>query len=537
MKGASIGKLLLGVLCLFVWLGCGAPEDPNKGKTEPPLEIIPAPGVSEGHSSPYPMGKDVPSTMELPEDKPNDPSLFDVGVGKKWIGESCGSSAECDFSGGYCMTNASGFPQGYCMRSCTKFCPDRSGKPFTFCVKRGSSGVCFSRCDTAKYPGTGCRPGYICREEGRYKQSSLKRKICVPDPNGNPSQPPVQPPPANKWVGESCAQDAECSFSGGYCNKQDDGFPSGYCTQSCTRICPDKTGKPSTFCVAQGSRGICVSQCNTSIYPGTGCRSGYTCKTLTRYNQSSVSKRVCVPSTFGNPPVQPPPVQPPPATGDLPTTPGLSCYDQLTKWGVKFTRTSNPNTLLRGASRRCSISQPLRLTAPVLGVDYVIWTKKRVTMTMGCELAKRIARLSHYLKQRGINKVMHLGTYNCRKISGSSKLSNHSFGTAIDIAAFYGTDGTEYSLVKHWDHSSTWTKSGRMGCHTTRFNSPKAKVIYDIACDMWKKRFFSLILTPNYNRAHDDHFHVDLSSSGRVLSLEPASYIGTYDSYEHGHGH
>ncbi len=536
MKGATYTKLVLGVLSLFLWLGCGGPPNPNQNNNnEPPLEIIPAPGVSEGHSSPIPMGQVVPSDQERPDDKPNDPSLFDVGVGKKWIGESCGSSQECDFSEGYCMPNNTGFPQGYCMKSCTRYCPDRAGKPFTFCVQRGSSGVCFSRCDTAKFPGTGCRPGYICREESRYKQSSVKQKICVPDPNGgSPSEPPTSPPPAPKWVGESCSQDAECSFTSGFCSQQDDGFPGGHCTQTCTRLCPDKTGKPGTFCVSEGSRGICVSQCDTTAFPGTGCRSGYTCKTLSRFNQSSTSKQVCVPSSFGSSP-QPPPSQPPPATGDLPTTPGLSCYDQLKQWGVQFTQTSNPNTLLSGASRRCSISQPVRLTAPVLGVDYVIWTQQRVTMTMGCELAKRIARLSHYLKQRGITKVMHLGTYNCRKISGSSKLSNHSFGTAIDIAAFYGSDGTEYNLVKHWDHSSTWTRNGQMGCWSTRFNSVKAKVLYDVACDMWKKKFFSLILTPNYNRAHDNHYHVDLSSSGRVLSLEPSAYIGTFDSSNHAH--
>lgn len=526
---------VVGLSLLCCWVGCSSPpkSSQNNNKIEPVLEIVPEPGVSDKHESPIPSGTVVQTDPGRPEDKPDDPDLFYAGTSKLWIGDACQKDSDCDFSGSYCMLPVDGFPDGYCMMGCSKHCPDQSGKTYTFCVKRGSGGACFIRCDTNRYPGTGCRPGYLCREEPRYNETSVKSSICVPDPSK--AKPPTQPQPPptqpSRWIGEPCSQDLDCDFADGFCYKENDGFPQGLCTAPCTRLCPDKAGKPETFCVAHGNNGICVSQCSTA----TGCRSEYVCQSRSRLGEPGIQKNVCVPSGMSQPNPQPPqPPQPPPSgSGDLTVTPGLNCYDQLTQWGVQYTKTSDPNTLLAGASRRCSISQPIKLKAPVLGVDYVIWTNQRVEMLVSCQLAQGIARFSHYLKQRGMNKVMHLGTYNCRKISGSSNLSNHSFGTAIDIAAVYGNDGTEYSLVKHWDHSSTWQKNGSMGCWSTQFNSVKAKVLYDVACDMWKQRFFSLILTPNYNRAHDDHFHADFSSTGRVLSLQPDGFIGTHQDHTH----
>ena len=93
--------------------------------------------------------------------------------------------------------------------------------------------------------------------------------------------------------------------------------------------------------------------------------------------------------------------------------------------------------------------------------------------------------LASWLEDIGAKQVTHMGSYNCRTIRGSSIMSQHSFGAAVDIASINGA-----SL------KSDWQDEGEKGEYLR--NSAKA------ACE-----YFSNVLTPDYNAAHHDHFHLD----------------------------
>lgn len=63
-----------------------------------------------------------------------------------------------------------------------------------------------------------------------------------------------------RFVGDSCVHDEDCAFSSG----ESQGFchPAGFCTIPCEGLCPDQSGKASTFCVEDpdnGGHGICVA--------------------------------------------------------------------------------------------------------------------------------------------------------------------------------------------------------------------------------------------------------------------------------------
>lgn len=91
---------------------------------------------------------------------------------------------------------------------------------------------------------------------------------------------------------------------------------------------------------------------------------------------------------------------------------------------------------------------------------------------------------------RSVRTMEHLGSYNCRSIRGGSTPSEHSTGNAIDISAFVLSDGRRVSLVEHWD-----VPDGR---------SAFLQAIRNGACD-----YFTTVLSPDYNAAHADHFHLD----------------------------
>jgi len=93
-----------------------------------------------------------------------------------------------------------------------------------------------------------------------------------------------------------------------------------------------------------------------------------------------------------------------------------------------------------------------------------------------------------------VARVRHLGTFACRNVYGRAegRRSEHATANAIDIADFTLADGTTISLTRDWS---------REGSKPAAF----LRDARDGAC-----RFFAVVLGPDYNRAHHDHFHFDM---------------------------
>lgn len=92
-----------------------------------------------------------------------------------------------------------------------------------------------------------------------------------------------------------------------------------------------------------------------------------------------------------------------------------------------------------------------------------------------------------------IISVRHLGTYACRNVNhaAAGRRSEHATANAIDISSFVLRGGREVRLTGSW--------SG---------NGPDAAFLHavrDGAC-----RWFRVVLSPDYNAAHHDHFHFDM---------------------------
>ena len=122
---------------------------------------------------------------------------------------------------------------------------------------------------------------------------------------------------------------------------------------------------------------------------------------------------------------------------------------------------------------------------------------------MTCSLAANFAAWARYGVQPAarmilgaeIEKIETFGTYNCRPIAGSAKLSEHAHSNAIDVSAFVLSDGRRITVQKGWGGDQ----------QTRQF----LKLVHTSAC----KRF-NTVLSPDYNAAHNDHFHFDMGGRG-----------------------
>lgn len=121
---------------------------------------------------------------------------------------------------------------------------------------------------------------------------------------------------------------------------------------------------------------------------------------------------------------------------------------------------------------------------------------------MTCPLASRFAGWVRYgvvpasrqLLGSEVVRVESFGTYSCRGVNGvaSNRLSEHASANAVDIAAFVLADGRRISIKADWNSPDPATR---------RF----LRTIHSSAC-----RRFQTVLSPDYNAAHHDHFHMDM---------------------------
>jgi hypothetical protein len=118
---------------------------------------------------------------------------------------------------------------------------------------------------------------------------------------------------------------------------------------------------------------------------------------------------------------------------------------------------------------------------------------------MSCHLARALYDATLELQDWDVTEVVHIGTTVCRTISGTSTLSQHALGLAIDFAGFFDDGAHWFGVEDHWEHD------------TTSPVTPEGRTLFDIVWRWYERWIFNIILTPNYNAAHDNHFHVDLT--------------------------
>jgi hypothetical protein len=93
-----------------------------------------------------------------------------------------------------------------------------------------------------------------------------------------------------------------------------------------------------------------------------------------------------------------------------------------------------------------------------------------------------------------VRSIQSYGSYACRNIVGSKYWggvrSQHAIANAVDIAGFTLADGRSISVRAQWREE---TEVGRF-----------LRTVHRRACP-----YFRVVLGPDYNAAHYDHFHLD----------------------------
>jgi hypothetical protein len=188
-----------------------------------------------------------------------------------------------------------------------------------------------------------------------------------------------------------------------------------------------------------------------------------------------------------------------------------SCELELTKRRIAFERV--------GEAR--GVIAPLRLKGPIAGVDFhsMLPTAQRRTSPYeiyDCRLVLALDDWARVLARHDVVEVVHYSVYRPppakQVLSGPGR--RHSGALAIDAAIFKTRDGKTISVEKDFH--------GRIGgkpCAappTKQVGLPaEAVTLRQIVCEAYDAQLFNVMLTPDYNWPHRNHFHLEVTAGAR----------------------
>jgi hypothetical protein len=216
----------------------------------------------------------------------------------------------------------------------------------------------------------------------------------------------------------------------------------------------------------------------------------------------------------GTPAAEPADEEPAPTAADprplatrLGTLSGRRCFAALDRARVPYRRIGEID----------DVAYPIRLTGPVGGVTYRNPSRiPEVAMSsvVDCRLALALVELSAILRSHDIVAVTHFSihreSHHGRPVETGGS-TGHRGALAIDAALFHRRDGTVLSVLRDF--------KGRRGAPVCGSRAapgatPAARALRDIVCRAAERHLFHVMLTPNHDRDHRNHFHLELRPDG-----------------------
>jgi hypothetical protein len=163
-----------------------------------------------------------------------------------------------------------------------------------------------------------------------------------------------------------------------------------------------------------------------------------------------------------------------------------SCRQVLATTAIEYEALSDRRT-----AEGCGFTGALRIDATPTRVNesFSLTCPAAVSLALWERNVLQPAALRHF--NQPVARIEHFGSYSCRNVYGraSGRRSEHATANAFDVAGFVLADGERIRVVNDWSDERT---------------GAFLREVRDGAC-----RYFDGVLSPDYNAAHRDHFHLD----------------------------
>jgi len=168
-----------------------------------------------------------------------------------------------------------------------------------------------------------------------------------------------------------------------------------------------------------------------------------------------------------------------------------ACLKRLRAAGIKF-------RMLMGVK---GVKTPVQILSKRLGrVLYRRSWSNRRRFILDCQMVEVLAAMGPWIRKAGVASIYYSSAWRYSIVKGARRLSKHAYGKALDITAIDGAFGYA-SVVRHYER-------GKWGCGALN-KTPRGKAWRRLYCALKKRNAFRTIFTPDTDRLHRDHYHVE----------------------------
>jgi hypothetical protein len=166
-----------------------------------------------------------------------------------------------------------------------------------------------------------------------------------------------------------------------------------------------------------------------------------------------------------------------------------SCYDELDARHVSYKK-----------AKRQGIALAVEVTGPLGGITYY----GADPLVIDCSLAVSLDEVGRYFRALGVEDATFSSAYSRRNVRGTNRPSKHSFGLALDVHSLTGKDLGTLRVDRDYEQGL----GDALDCVGEPVTQGGA-VLKILQCQLVRSGLFHLVLSPDYDDAHHDHFHLE----------------------------
>lgn len=180
-----------------------------------------------------------------------------------------------------------------------------------------------------------------------------------------------------------------------------------------------------------------------------------------------------------------------------------SCYDELETRHIAFKRV-----------KQSGVANAVEISGPLGGIEVTGYGP----LVIDCSLAVSLDEAGRYMRALGIVKATFSSALSRRNVRGTSRPSKHSYGLAIDVAAFSGPELGTMRIDRDYEQGL----GDAVDC-VGRPMTQAGAVLKVLQCQLVRSGLFHLVLSPDYDDAHHDHFHLEVTPWRERVALRASS--------------
>lgn len=151
--------------------------------------------------------------------------------------------------------------------------------------------------------------------------------------------------------------------------------------------------------------------------------------------------------------------------------------------------------------KKAGIANPVEIVGALGGVEL----GGSAPLIIDCSLAVSLDEAGRYLRGLGVDKVTFSSAYSRRNVRGTNRPSKHSYGLAIDVHTFTGPDLGTVRIDRDYEQGL----GDAVDCVGIPLTQGGA-VLKILQCQLVRSGLFHLVLSPDFDDAHHDHFHLEV---------------------------